>query len=444
MKKQAKLLSLFIALIMVFAIALPVMAGYETSSPEFNSVANGGTWLSPGAYWDIPDDYWYLSTVYHWVVRGDTLAGIAANYGVAVDYIIRRNWNYFVDLFYRNNTNTGMSADDLLNGIPFDTIWGGTQLDHGVRLCIYDTVTAKHYVRRGDTLDGFANGELQYPPNWWLTMPAPLFVLTTTTTAIQNENAEWFWNLDLLNITRKRDWTQDHVLEESALIFARYWGFVGSTLPYDHRFGEWGFEWELDDPFALASNWIWGRWDVAGSPLYITVPVDVSYNPNWPLIEWGDWSLLREYWETNPGVLFPLDPTQIVYNNSVPAINSVPLLAQNPVVTNPFNFITTPPESPFAMWNDQVYPASIPLNPFGGPNPTITSGLIPQNWPNVNPIGNYPQGWSLNQSNVPGVGPTIGAFSVGNWQFENLFWDPVDFLMFGHHRPWRLYEYRNP
>jgi len=285
MKKHAKILSLFIALFMLLALALPTLA-YETDG-LFNTPLAGGLR-------NVPADEWVVSTVYHWVVRGDTLAGIAAAYGTYVDLIIENNWDYFGDLGLRNQTYYGNRAAA-----------AGIELEHGVRLKIYDVITVRHYVVRGDTLNDLANGKL-----WWFN-----FQLFTTVDAIRNENAGWFRNLDLLNITQ-----DEYVpLVESNNIFAHYFGFVINGFPsrYD-------------------------GWTVYGSPLYITVPINYYYDNNWPWIGYDTWTHLRDYSETIPGgfadnrdwenrtypggnapPLNPLMNAQIVFGNVVPLRNPI-------------------------------------------------------------------------------------------------------------------------
>ena len=232
MKKHAKLLSLFIALIMLFALALPAMA-YETDG-LFDNVTPD---LNPGP----PRDEWQISRIYHWVVRGETLTDIANAYGTTTDDIIGNNWNYFVDLWSRNVTRWEDNWDVY-----------GMILENGVRLWIYDLLTVSHYVRRGDTLNDLA-GEFN-PAGGTLSLYDDLgleiFRMKTTVDAVRHENGDWFRNLELLNITH----AADVPLMESNIIFARYSGLVIN-----------GFRSR------------WDAWSISGSPLYISVPVTVGY-----------------------------------------------------------------------------------------------------------------------------------------------------------------------
>ena len=282
MKKSAKILSLIIALIMIFAISLPTLA-YETDG-LFNNVTPN---FDPGP----PEDEWYVSTVYHWVVRGDTLSGIARAYGTDAWRIIENNWDYFGDLGLRNQTRYSVNADVL-----------GMELENGVLLKIYDLITVQHYVRRGDTLQDFANGKF-----WWWD-----FQLFTTVSAIRNENADWFRNLDLLNITQD----ENVPLMESNNIFAKYRGFVIN---------------------GTASQW--ASWTIDGSPLYITVPIEYYYDITWPFIWHNTFSYLRDNSETAPGGfgwgLNALPTTQQIFGNMVPLINPIQTWQVGWTINNP-------------------------------------------------------------------------------------------------------------
>ena len=348
MKKNAKILSLFIALIMIFALTLPTLA-YETDGLFNNVTAN----FNPGP----PADEWVVSTIYHWVVRGDTLPGIAQRYGTTVDLIVENNWDYFKDLSLRNQTTTL-----------------GIELENGVRLKIYDVITVRHYVVRGDTLNDLAGGKLKWT-TMYLTAAGEIviewFTLRTTVAAIKNENADWFRNLDLLNITQD----ENVPLVESNNIFAYYRGFA------------------FDNDFPM----LWQQWTIDGSPLYITVPIEYYYDIRWPAIRYGTWTYLRDYSETKPGALNPLMPAQTIFGNTVPSIDYVP----------PFDIFTITTD------------------------PAI-------NWPNINPIGNYRRGWSLNQallgSDVPGSGPNVGAY---DWPQLRIV--ALEIPGFGEYWPWQQY-----
>ncbi|MCL1792459.1 MAG: LysM peptidoglycan-binding domain-containing protein [Oscillospiraceae bacterium] len=414
MKKNAKILSLFIALFMILALSLPTLA-YETDG-LFD------TWptLYYGAAWNIPPDQWTVYTIYHWVVRGDTLPDIAKQYGTTVDLIVENNWDYFKDLELRNKTTT-------LN----------IQLENGVRLKIYDVITVTHYVRRGDTLNDLAYGGLKLY-SWWYheatqeiilnqnrliaepdldpiawpvqtlipvewqynlrTIPSPnsnpppsgmrdVFELWTTPNAIRNENADWFRNLDLLNITQD----ENVPLVESNNIFAYYRGFVS--------FNGWTSHYE--------------PWTNAGSPLHITVPIKYYYDRHWPQIRYGTWAYLRDYSETDIGGLDPLMAAQVVFGNSVPSIDAV---------------------------THQIWVYNQELKGWELVDPTVTFDSYNWwiAWPNLNPIGNYLQGWSLNQallgSEVPGVGPNVGDFDAPRIRIERL-----NIPGFGEYQPWQNY-----
>jgi len=231
MKKHAKILSLFIALFMLFALALPTLA-YETDglfdnvTPDYN----------PGP----PQDVWSITRVYHWVVRGENLDAIAAAYGTIPQAIVDNNANYFNDLALRNWTRYTDKVD------------ANMELENGVRLFIYDLLTVRHYVVRGDTLNDLAGENVAAGGTLALydDFGVEIFRMKTTVKAIRNENADWFRNLDLLNVTQ-----DEYIpLMESNNIFAYYSGLVINQVP---------------------SNW--DSWDINGSPLYITVPVQVDY-----------------------------------------------------------------------------------------------------------------------------------------------------------------------
>jgi len=172
MKRAKKISSLLIALILILAFAVPTALAYDSQDHiDYIRAATADTW--------------FVESIFHWVIRGDTLESIAYRYGTTVDYIKAYNEAYFRDLAYRNRT-TGLNV----------------QLEHGIRLYIYDMVTVRHYVVRGDTLEILAGGALQWggykdATGRWVDR----FVLKTTVAAIKEQNANFFNNLALLNKT---------------------------------------------------------------------------------------------------------------------------------------------------------------------------------------------------------------------------------------------------
>ncbi|MCL2815278.1 MAG: hypothetical protein FWD23_11820, partial [Oscillospiraceae bacterium] len=310
MKKHAKILSLFIALFMLFALALPASA-YITSQP-----VGGGACSTPGVPWDPCPDEWQISRIYHWVVRGETLGEIADAYGTVPYMIIENNWNYFNDLWLRDITRWTDREK------PYDWDFYAMHLENGVRLFIYDLLTVKHYVVRGDTLNDLA-GEFSL---WGGTLALyddaglEIFRMKTTVDSVKNENADWFRNLDLLNTTH----AANVPLMESNNIFAYYRGLVIDG--YSSR---------------------WDGWTLSGSPLYISVPVQVGYcvyntvppgaYPH-PRIRMGlsantlynrtdtfkvNASEDRITATTGEGAFVPLIPAQRIYANTTPVENPV-------------------------------------------------------------------------------------------------------------------------
>jgi hypothetical protein len=291
---------------MLFALAIPALA-YETDG-SFNNVTPA---FNPGP----PEDIWTFTRVFHWVVRGETLDEIAKFYGTVPEAIIDNNKNYFNDLALRNKTLYG------------DKEIAKMTLENGVRLFIYDLLTVKHYVVRGDTLNNLsgqykaAGGTLALYDDFG----KEIFRIKTTVAAIKNENAAWFRNLDLLSITEGRNIS----LTESNNIFAYYSGLLIN---------------------GVRSNW--DAWDVNGSPLYISVPVEVSYingleNPNATAKLWAERIRLDPFDSTQPNEVFvnaiaykanssedkfkegawtdygyPLIPEQKIYGNTTPPENT--------------------------------------------------------------------------------------------------------------------------
>ena len=310
MKKHAKILSLFIALFMLFALALPTLA-YETDG-NFSNVTPD---YNPGP----PQDVWSITRVFHWVVRGENLDAIAAAYGTTPEAIRDNNKCYFDDLALRNWTRYTDKVD------------ANMELENGVRLLIYDLLTVRHYVVRGDTLMDLAGENVAAGGTLALydDFGVEIFRMKTTVKAVRNENADWFRNLDLLNITQ-----DEYIpLMESNNIFAYYSGLVINKTP---------------------SNW--DSWDINGSPLYITVPVQIDYVrvPNaarmWidrvradSALNWTpyDWTLPNEVFysaiaykantsedriaaagiEGACSPVFPLIPEQRIYGNTIPPEN---------------------------------------------------------------------------------------------------------------------------
>jgi hypothetical protein len=252
--------SKFIALLLAVTMLVLSLGGASVAAAAapFNAT-------QPGL---IPDDEWALISVYHWVVRGETLAGIANRYGTTVEEIIFKNQEYFTDLTMRNIT-TGVNV----------------QLEHGVRLFIYHMARVVHYVQRGDTLAGLANGDLRWG----------LFTLRTTEQDIINQNPQWFRNLADLNKTRDTA----HTLEESYGI----WDTVNNTPVYN---GEHRMNFLNNQRF--------------GTPLVIAVPVHAVPDP----ILGSEY--LRERWtymanqgerEGNPN-LTNFTPWQVPFRNAMP------------------------------------------------------------------------------------------------------------------------------
>ena len=228
--KKTKLIALLLVVSMMVLAIIPVSATYDpTIRPA------GG----------IPKDEWTVSAVYHWVVRGETLQGIADRYGTNIDELHFNNYEYFTDLANRNKT-TGVDV----------------QLEHGVRLFIYHLVTVKHYVQRSDTLWELANGRLQWGS----------FTLRTTMAAIKTQNANWFASLDRLNQTRNSG--AAHELEESYDMWNVWYEW----------FDEEGAITQQDlDSFRIEGP------TMAGAPLYISVPVQIKHDET-------EEEYLRETW----------------------------------------------------------------------------------------------------------------------------------------------------
>jgi len=303
--RKTKLITLLLAITMLL-MCIPVSAAYDPTTGGTAPVVSG-----------IPADEWILSTVYHWVVRGETLGGIAARYGTNIDEIKFYNSEYFEDLDKRNTT---LGID--------------RELEHGVRLKMYDQVTVIHYVQRGETLGEFANG---YFVNG-------SFTIYTTKDAIRAENYNWFNSLAKLNETRNNP---GHELEES-YDFWNIW-----HVPY---YGE--------DTLAASFSTQWG------TPLWITVPVQLKNSgrdadPLLPILPvWGtsvngkatDWyDRERHYYMANngekfgnPGIIEPtISSIGYVTGPQVPFPNYLPtneLLPANTgwtraiygIVTNPW------------------------------------------------------------------------------------------------------------
>ena len=231
--KKTKLIALLLVVSMMALAIIPVSATYD---PTIRAVGN------------IPDDVWYIAPIYHWVVRGETLQGIADRYGTNTDELRFYNYEYFTDLANRNKT-TGVDV----------------QLEHGVRLFIYHMVTVKHYVRRDDTLWNLANGRLQNGS----------FTLKTTIPAIKAQNANWFASLDRLNDTRNSG--APHELEESYDMWNVWYEYFDEdrypTTEYEAL--------KAIDEKRLESP------TMAGAPLYISVPVQISP---------GEDEYVREVW----------------------------------------------------------------------------------------------------------------------------------------------------
>lgn len=208
--KKTKFIALVLVIFILTLSIIPVSANYD---PTIRTTAG------------IPGDTWTVAGVYHWVVRGETLDSIAAQYGTNVDEIRFYNSEYFNDLANRNTT-TGLNI----------------QLEHGVRLFIYHMVTVCHYVQRGDTLSDFANGYFV----------RGTFTLMTTTDAIVRQNQAWFNDVASLNATRGTN----HELEESYTIW---------NVRYGHLTDGDGRSAFVNDPTV----------EYAGIPLYISVPVQI-------------------------------------------------------------------------------------------------------------------------------------------------------------------------
>jgi hypothetical protein len=172
--KTRKLTALLLAVLMLTSVVMPVYAANDPTTPG-----------------PIPATDWTLVEVNHWVVRGETLQGIADRYGTRISELRLNNRDYFEDLRRRNKTN----------GVDIE-------LEHGVKLFIYHMVRATHYVRRGDTLWGLANGDLKLIADNGRDVA---FTIMTTQNAIRNENRAWFASLAALNATRG----SDHDLNES-------------------------------------------------------------------------------------------------------------------------------------------------------------------------------------------------------------------------------------
>ena len=252
--KTRRIIGLLLAVIMLVAVAVPVSANYDPSI------------VSPA---DIPANTWTLVELNHWVTRGETLEDIAARYGTRVSEIKLHNQNYFSDLANRNKT-TGLDI----------------QIEHGVKLLIYNMVRVVRYVQRGDTLESLAGGSLRRGD----------FRLLTTPAAIIRENQAWFDDLQRLNATR----STDHPLEESYAIF-----------DITHA----GFENGFHGQFAVPPT-------LAGSPLVITVPVQLSSSGT-------KMQYIREsfHYMANDGeivgnpALLPGNQSQITFPNTMPTNN---------------------------------------------------------------------------------------------------------------------------
>jgi len=216
---------------LLLAVTMLILTSIITVSAEYDPT------IRPEG---IPNDSWTFQTVYHWVVRGEDLAGIASRYGTTVDELKFYNKAYFDDLANRNKT-TGLNI----------------QLENGVRLFIYHMVTVKHYVRRGETLNMLANGLLTYGvkkdpvyDGYFAKGYDPVdcgFTIITTAQAIKNENQRWFDSLARLNTTR------------------------GTTHELEESYDMWNI-WRGTDDLGRPAGPVFDSPD-AGAPLFISVPV---------------------------------------------------------------------------------------------------------------------------------------------------------------------------
>jgi hypothetical protein len=249
--------SKFIALLLAVTMLVLSLGGASVAAAPYDATQPG----------QIPADDWTIISVHHWVVRGETLQGIANFYGTTTDEIIFKNQEYFRDLDMRNRT-TGVNV----------------QLEHGVRLFIYHMARVVRYVQRGDTLAGLAGGDLQYGS----------FTLRTTQEDIINQNPEWFRNLAALNTTRNTA----HTLEESYGI----WN-VGANTPVAN--GVHGMNFLANRQF--------------GTPLVISVPVHAIGSITEPFYNRERWSYMENLgeWQGNPD-LTNFNPWQVPIRNTMP------------------------------------------------------------------------------------------------------------------------------
>lgn len=270
--KKTKLIALILVLVMTLG-SMSVFAQYDPVTIR----AHGGP----------PEDQWTVVALYHWVVRGETLRSIAIQYGTSPAEIRVKNPEYFADLANRNTT-TGLDI----------------KLEHGVRLFIYHLVRVRHYVQRPETLDVLANG--------YLTRGS--FALITTPALIRNENPRWFANLNALNTTR----SSDNPLEESHDIFADYSDFAGVEL------------WWSEPTKVINVDGNDTIYRYAGSPLYISVPVNAVSDPTEPAYIRERYSYIANLgeWQGNPDMLYTnpakTNPWQIPFANTLPTNNALP------------------------------------------------------------------------------------------------------------------------
>ncbi|MDR0858384.1 MAG: LysM peptidoglycan-binding domain-containing protein [Oscillospiraceae bacterium] len=168
-------------------------------------------------------DSYYITHYTHNVVRGETLSGIAAQYGTTVEGIKIENAVYFADLAKKNAT------------------WGvAFTLEPGITLNIYTTKTVLHYVVKGDTLASIAA------------------TYGTTEAAIRAENPQWFTRLNLLNKTQ----ASNLALVESDVI-----DVVGDATGWNGN--------KVNDLPAGKTNLVANYSNVSGTALKISVLVKV-------------------------------------------------------------------------------------------------------------------------------------------------------------------------
>jgi len=361
MKK--KFVSLLIAFIMTFAISIPVMA-FDAEQPSVDPTT------------------WEIIEAYHWVVRGDTLESIAAQWGTDVWRIVDNNFTYFHDLLLRNETYGGVNLQwTWVQGagryLPIPRSCTGCDawtitLEPGVRLHIMDLLRATHFVNRflplpATDLYELANGALVSPSG----MP-----LITTVNNIINENFEWFNQLFDLNMMRGLSL---YSLEESFHMIPT--PLMAEIVHWD----ELGTGATISPGSGLGTmNRIWRPG--MGTPLVITVPVQ-TVNRDGCLSHAHSYTYVPHTGRTQPVTM--INPDHTVHSHAPATYRfSVVTYLRN---ANNVNLEVTPVVGPeqqtsFNPWPTNPLLAGVPLGMWRGPIGTTTREIyqLPVRGPFIN------------------------------------------------------------